>query len=108
MFLVGATGQLLTLVLTVCLPFIFFFSGPKSLELSGNTQLVEIQQKQISFELNSSTEVDFCVAFDTETTLKITFGEEAPQKIPLLQFPIRALACITNDSGNKAPPSVIS
>lgn len=109
MFFVGATGQLLTLVLTVCLPFVFFISGNKKVELRENSQIVEIQQNKITFDVSDSDSIDFVdlVCKDTNYSRAIlTAGP--PLKITLLSFPLKTHSFSLNSSGNKAPPSGIS
>lgn len=109
MFFVGATGQLLTLVLTVCLPFVFFLSGNKKVELDENSQFVEIQHNKISFDVSDSESVDF-VDFVCEepNPSGVILTADPLLKIPLLSFPLKTHSFSLDSSGNKAPPSGIS
>mgnify|MGYP000979424242 CR=1 FL=1 len=61
MFFVGATGQLLTLILTVCLPCVFLFSAQPKAELKNETLLFEHHQnqQQLTSLENSSLQIHF-------------------------------------------------
>ncbi len=53
MFFVGVTGQLITLMLTVCLPFVFLMSGSQETGIQKPTLQIHIQQnnhKILSFD----------------------------------------------------------
>lgn len=109
MFFVGATGQLLTLFLTVCLPFVIILSGGKKAELAKNTSLIEIQQNKISVDVSNAESVDFLDFIYAKSTLpKIKHAEGPPLKIPLLSFLLKTHSFSLKSSGNKAPPSGIS
>ncbi len=106
MFFVGATGQILTLILTVCLPFVFLFSAEPKAELLAETLLfknIQIQQEIVSFENNS-----FQIHFDSVENLqetKVCFEDTFIQKIPITKDLIKWKSFCTESSGNKAPPT---
>ncbi len=106
MFFVGSTGQILTLILTVCLPFVFLVSSEPKAELLKDTLLfenIQIQHETFSFEYNSfqiqlaPSENDD----DTKTWLEDTFI----QKIPITKDLIKWKSFCAESSGNKAPPT---
>lgn len=105
MFFVGATGQILTLILTVCLPFVFLFSAEQKTELIKETLLfenIQTQQEIVSFESNS-----FQIHFDSVENLqaiKIGFEDTFIQKTPLTKVRIKWKSFCAESSGNKAPP----
>ena len=105
MFFVGATGQLLTLVLTVCLPFVFLFSADPKSTLLNETLLfenIQIQQEIVSFETNT-----FQIHFDSVENLqetKLVFEDNFIQKPPITKFRIKWKSFCAESSGNKAPP----
>lgn len=109
MFFVGATGQLLTLLLTVCLPLVFLVSGHQKIEIQQSNLNLEIQQNHqniSSFELDSS---DSFVHFSAEIQDNCIEIENSDfQKIPLEKFKVKWKSFCLNDSGNKAPPNSIS
>lgn len=107
MFFVGATGQLLTLVLTVILPFVFLFSGHQKIEIKPDSSLLIIQQDSeflTQFEQNTT---GYNFVFTTSLTTETHFFENTV----FLKYPDKILFADTNlfylnSSGNKAPPSV--
>jgi len=110
MFFVGASGQLLTLILTVCLPFVFLVS-------SGH-QRIDLPQKSLHFEsLFNSHEVstvdnktfDFVVNTALEYySSPVEFKDFRFTTIPNEKFLITREPLFVNSSGNKAPPVSIS
>jgi len=106
MFFVGATGQLLTLILTVCLPFVFLVSSQPKTELLQETLNFEtrINQQEVS-----SPEIS-CFVIDLNCTDKfqdndIEVSDIFIQKIPPTEFRVKWKSFYTESSGNKAPPS---
>lgn len=105
MFFVGATGQLLTLILTVCLPFIFLVSGH---------QKNDIEQPALSFNVHQNPEevssfdfgtIEFEQVYFAEiNSPKIEFEDSWFLKIPHNHFRVKQKLFYLNDSGNKAPP----
>ena len=105
MFFVGSTGQILTLILTVCLPFVFLFSAEPKANLLNETLLfenIQIQQEIVSFENNS-----FQIHFNSVENLqdmKVCFEDTFIQKIPISKVRIKWKSFCVESSGNKAPP----
>jgi hypothetical protein len=105
MFFVGATGQLLTLILTVCLPFVFLFSSEQKIDLLKETmpfEHIQIQQEIVSFETNS-----FQIYFDSIENLQninIGFEDTFIQKTTITKVRIKWNSFCAESSGNKAPP----
>ena len=106
MFFVGATGQLLTLILTVCLPFVFLVSGHQKIELQSPTNYFSVQQNiqeissigMISFNYNDDfikEERNYYFEFEDIPTL---------QKFPFNNFLVKWKSVYSTSSGNKAPP----
>lgn len=105
MFFVGATGQLLTLILTVCLPFVFFISGHQNINLSNSSLKIEVRQVQHEV-INHQVKV---VAYDdlilAESQHRNFISEKYNQnKIPLREFIVKRRLFYIDSSGNKAPP----
>jgi hypothetical protein len=105
MFFVGATGQLLTLILTVCLPFVFLVSSQPKTELVQKTLNFETQINQLEV---SAPEIS-CFAFELNSADKLQendaeFYEIFIQKIHPAEFHVKWKSFYTESSGNKAPP----
>jgi hypothetical protein len=105
MFFVGATGQLLTLILTVCLPFVFLVSSQPKTELLQETLNFETR---ISHQEVSAPEIN-CFEFDQNCTDKlqsssIEVNEIIIQKMPPPEFLVKWKSFYNESSGNKAPP----
>ena len=108
MFFVGATGQLLTLILTVGLPFVFLFSGHQKIEIQNPSSKLQIQQEKqkIVIDTSISFEEAFNLVFEQQ---KINIGIKfvrLKKNLPgnSIKKHKRFLA---NYSENKAPPSVV-
>ncbi len=106
MFFVGATGQLLTLILTVCLPFVFFLSGNQSINISNSSLQIEVSQVQ--HEIAAGNEVNTFTYTDAKSIEDwyYNFVSEniSHKKIPLREFNVKKDLFYTDSSGNKAPP----
>jgi hypothetical protein len=106
MFFVGATGQILTLILTVCLPFVFLFSAePKSNILTETLQFenIQIHQEVVLAEGNSQQ-----IHFDSIENLQNIFTEfedSVIQKIHSKNVREKWKSFCAESSGNKAPPT---
>jgi len=105
MFFVGATGQLLTLILTVCLPFVFLVSSQPKTEMLQETLNFEtrITQQEVS-----ASEIN-CFVFDQNCTdklqnSKLEVKEIFIQKRPPTEFRVKWKSFYAESSGNKAPP----
>ncbi len=105
MFFVGVTGQLITLILTVCLPFVFLVSSqPKTTLLQKKLNF----ENQIPHREVSNDEID-CVSFDFIAAnnvqhINIEVREIFIQKIPQKKFRVKWKSFYAESSGNKAPP----
>ncbi len=108
MFFVGATGQILTLILTVSLPFIFLVSGHQKIDIHQPTlsfDILQNHQEISSFDFNSfEFEQDYSAIIDNKT---IKIEDPGFIKIPHYNFRIKQKSFCLNDSGNKAPPTSI-
>jgi hypothetical protein len=106
MFFVGATGQLLTLILTVCLPFVLLVSAQPKTELLQETLNFETQITQLEI---TAPEIS-CIAFELNSADKlqdndIEFCEIFIQKMHPHEFRVKWKSFYTESSGNKAPPA---
>jgi len=106
MFFVGATGQLLTLILTVCLPFVFLVSAQPKTDLLQETLNFETQiiRQEISAAETLCFESDFDCT-DNFQGMDIEFNEIFIQKIHPPEFLVKWKSFYTESSGNKAPPA---
>ncbi len=105
MFFVGATGQLLTLILTVCLPFVFFLSGPRNIEISDSSLQIEVRQIQHEVIHNEIDSVSYSEANAAESQLcNLVIDNCTCEKIPLREFNVKRESFYIDSSGNKAPP----
>ena len=106
MFFVGATGQILTLILSVCLPFVLLFpAGPKANLLTETIffENIQIQQETVSFGNNSfQTGIELDESMD-ETNAD--FEDSRNQKIPDTKNQVNWKLFFSESSGNKAPPA---
>lgn len=105
MFFVGATGQLLTLILTVCLPFVFLVSTHPKTELVQKTLNFETK---ITHQEIPAPEIN-CFTFDLEIADKVQYtdiqnNEVFIQKMHPPGFRVKWKSYYTESSGNKAPP----
>ncbi len=108
MFFVGATGQLITLILTVCLPFVFMVSGHQKINSESSLILSELSsqpQKTILLSFDSQKQKTTVVTVLQEIKNKITFLNSPPLKFPVQKFLFFKETICLNNSGNKAPPS---
>jgi hypothetical protein len=105
MFFVGATGQILTLILTVCLPFVFLFSAePKSNSL---TETLQFENIQIHQEVVLAESYSQQIHFDSIENLQNIFTEfedSVIQKIHSKNVREKWKSPFFANSGNKAPP----
>lgn len=111
MFFVGATGQLLTLILTVCLPFVFLMSGQqKNLLLSNSNPAVEFHKNLDKDIQESNDSVDFeTLSFTAyqDQPIRFEYFSPPPTKIADNGFCLLQKTIVPGSSGNKAPPSLI-
>lgn len=106
MFFVGATGQLLTLVLTVCLPFVFLFTAQPKTELLNNNLLLKHHgcHQQITSIENNSFEIHFD-SIDNLQDIDIEFEDSFIKKFHCKKFQEKWKSFYLESSGNKAPPA---
>lgn len=108
MFFIGATGQLLTLLLTVLLPFMLLVSGHQNIETQTtkhNFEVEHISNIEITFENNSSILApDFYFELQKQHTF---FEKSVVLKYPLKKLLVKPKTLCLNTSGNKAPPALI-
>ncbi len=108
MFFVGITGQLITLILTVCLPFVFLMSDSQAANIQKPTLQIHIHQNHhetLSFDFYSHQFEQDYFAEESAKNLKIEDSDFI--KIPHLQFRVNNKLFHLNCSGNKAPPASI-
>ncbi len=110
MFFVGATGQLITLLLTVCLPFVLLLSGKPQVDIRLTTETIivcENRNEIPQFEISSS---DFVADFISQKdNLYLNFEDiYTIQKIPPQRFLFNWEQICSTSSGNKAPPFSVS
>lgn len=105
MFFVGATGQLLTLILTVCLPFVFLFSAQPKTELLNNNLLFKHHEchQQVSSIENNSVQIHFD-SIDIIQNIDIEFEDSSIKKFHCGNFQVKWKSFYLESSGNKAPP----
>jgi hypothetical protein len=105
MFFVGATGHLLTLILTVCLPVVFLFSAKPStivsndVAVSGHHQ-ISTESPNVNF---SQADVEF-LALAENNQINIHPEIHVILKIPLVTNDGSSPQFHFQSSGNKAPP----
>jgi len=108
MFFVGASGQLITLLLTVCLPFIFILSGHQKIDTQQSTSTFNLHQNHqevSSFDFNSfEFEQDYSAIIDNKS-IKIEDSDFI--KIPHYKFRVKWKSFCLNKYGNKAPPTFL-
>jgi hypothetical protein len=105
MFFVGATGQLLTLILTVCLPFVFLFSAQPKTEILNDTLL--ISQHEIKQHVSTVENISFEIQIESTQNVLLCHSDfESPflNKLPGNNFRIKWKPVHLDSSGNKAPP----
>lgn len=105
MFFVGASGQLITLILTVCLPFILILSGFEKIDIQKSTLSFYVHQNQQEVLTVDYSSYDFTQYSSTEIQYnKIEIEDSDPIKIPHSHFKEKWKYFNLHDSGNKAPP----
>jgi hypothetical protein len=105
MFFVGATGQLLTLILTVCLPFIFILSGHQNIKITNSSLQPEVNQIQHKISYREINVVSYSEAISVEDHhCNFIIEDCRSNKIPLREFNVKRESLYIDSSGNKAPP----
>lgn len=105
MFFVGATGQILTLILSVCLPMVFLCSGKPTDFVSQefvifspqniSAEVITVNYEQAGIELNIIKE---------EKQTNSDFAKQIVSKILLWTIDDVPDLFYIQNSGNKAPP----
>ncbi len=105
MFFVGATGQILTLILTVCLPFVFLISGQQKIEVQSPSNYLVVNQNQLEISSAEISTFNYTVDF-VEEKCKLFEIDDFPiiQEFPIDNFHVRWKSVYSKSSGNKAPP----
>lgn len=104
MFFVGATGQLLTLILTILLPVVFLISGHqngKSFAKSFDHKN-KIQYVQASAKTDAMQNIDF--VSDELLPFRMIAISESSFLLPMPDFQVLWKCTFLFCSGNKAPP----
>jgi hypothetical protein len=107
MFFIGITGQLITLILTVFLPFVFLVSSQSKTvfpEKTGQSEVLKNLQPVNSGKINS-TKIDFSFSANLQK-LKIGIEKTFIQKNTLPKVLVKLKSFYSKSSGNKAPPVI--
>ena len=109
MFFVGATGQVLTLILTVFLPFVFLVSAHPQAVLHHESPMIDAQitRHEITVtEYASSVSAFGCAEefLEIEPITGSTFTEIFLQKMHPPEISVKGWLFYIESSGNKAPP----
>ena len=106
MFFVGVTGQLITLILTISLPFIILLSGNQKINIQKPVLEFDIHQNRPEVSSSDFTSYKFEHDYSAESfTKSIKIEDSDFTKIPHLQFRVKQKLLYLNYSGNKAPPT---
>lgn len=107
MFFVGITGQFITLILTVCLPFMLLASLKPATVDPAKQLNTEVQKTDYSPQFGKIN--SFNSDFGIETNLQVfnfEFEELFFRKIHFPEFRLKWKLYYTLSSGNKAPPLI--
>jgi hypothetical protein len=107
MFFIGSTGPILTLIITILLPF-FLLTAKKPVNTDGLASRLTVIQ-QITITSNGTVVVEKATSWAknllTDKFLFLKWQIKTLQpKFPNYPFQFKKLLFILNDSGNKAPP----
>ena len=111
MFFVGATGQILTLILTVCLPFVLLVSGNQKIEVQPSANNFTVTQKVQELSFNESTTFSFTTESTSDESNHFIFNFEYFPEIkqfPFDNYHVKWKSVYSTSSGNKAPPVILS
>lgn len=108
MFFVGATGQLITLMLTVVLPFVFLLSGNRNVEAAPYTLRIEAHplHSEVVSGCIDSTSFDQSVVSEVKEA-HIGFRECLAPCLHHHHFQEKWKTIYSKSSGNKAPPYIL-
>ena len=93
---------MITLILTVCLPFVFLVSSQPKAELIKEKVFFE-SYHDVNPVAKSTIEIVF-ISAEIQQNKIIEFDGQSNQKIPLEKFRVKWKSIYANHSGNKAPP----
>lgn len=105
MFFIGATGHFLTLILTICLPFVFIISGHQKITLPDHS--LQIEAKQIQHEISTNDVNSGSIAKVNAFVNKCCILIAKPstfRKIPHCNINSKKEPFYFDCNGNKAPP----
>ncbi len=105
MFFVGATGQLLTLLLTVSIPFMMLISGHQKTNFHQKNLRFEVEQSS-EFYLNidkQADSVDFFCSLENQKNSSVFYPEKLIYMPPDISRASWKMIYLEN-IGNKAPP----
>lgn len=111
MFFVGATGQILTLILTVCLPFVLLVTGNQKIEVQSSANYLTVNQNVHELTFSENTSVCFTNELASEDLNHVIFKfEDYPEINQFISytFHVKWKSVCTSSSGNKAPPVILS
>lgn len=106
MFFVGGTGQLITLILTVCLPLVLLFSANPQAEAQSPANYFSAVQVQHVISISENATVPRAAEFEQKENEQpfVFHDKRVKQKIPVRNAQIRWNTDFFTSSGNKAPP----
>jgi len=108
MFIVGATGQLLTLALTAGLLLILLVSGHQKVELDQNNKRFEVNQVISPFNFNLKEDASSFTLVAHETVQQNLIKLHSPcEKNPPIFYMLEWHGAELTGSGNKAAPLFI-
>lgn len=106
MFFVGATGQLITLLLTVCIPLVFLVSGHQKIELTKNINSLKIVHIKVNIDQVTDDTVT-CDQYDIADNHKNKFfADFSPPNKVLFKKTLVKKPAHYSIYGNKAPPII--
>ena len=108
MFFVGATGQILTLILTVCLPFVFLVSGNQKIEIESPSNYFVVNQNQLEISSVETGIFNYTNDFVCDEKWQLFEFDDFPiiQKFPNDNYRVKWKSIYSKSSGNKAPPVI--
>jgi hypothetical protein len=110
MFFVGATGQILTLILTVCLPFVLLVSGNQKIEVEPSATNFTVNQNVQELTFSESTTFSFSAELTTDKSDHFVFKfNNFPEikQVPIDNYRVNWKSVYSTSSGNKAPPVIL-
>jgi hypothetical protein len=106
MFFIGATGPLVTVIITLVLPFMLLFTqkpAPLDEIRLTNPQVVQNIVASPDNSIHDSGQT-FFQAFNVDSGIKTFLSQIKINKSPILDQPFIKLLFTLSNSGNKAPP----